>query len=88
MHRRDLLKIMGMAVAAGILPVLATYSEKNKLERFVRGKLRAADFEIGYCEGFRFIETQQLPDWPKPEQPKGRQKVDAFIHRKLGHYGF
>ena len=41
------------------------------------------NFDIGYMEGFRFIESPNIP-----EPPRARQKMDAFIHRKLGHYGF
>ena len=88
MNRRDFLKIMGMAAAAGGLPVLVTYSEKNKLGRFVRGKLHPAqvrDMEIGRYESFRFIVSPPTIGAIAQEPPRG---VNAFIHRRGGHYGF
>lgn len=42
------------------------------------------NYEIGCLDGFRIIESSPL--MPPPEPP--RQKVDAFIHRRGGHYGF
>lgn len=43
-------------------------------------------YEIGRIDGFRIYESPPFKDWPQPERP--RQKVNAFIHRRAGHWGF
>lgn len=40
-------------------------------------------WETGMLEGFKIIESPNIPEPPRP-----RQNVNAFIHRKAGHYGF
>jgi hypothetical protein len=95
MDRRDFLKTITGAIAGGTYVVIVSRLDDpnswtaDNIET-VRGMLEATKDrdppQMGRLDGFRFIESPSVHDWPQPERP--RQKVNAFIHQRAGHYGF
>lgn len=80
MNRREFLKLCVTAVAGNAVLVMSRVDDPKNWNYEM---IDVTPSSIGRLEGWRFIVS---PSIPEPARP--RQKVNAFIHRKAGHYGF
>jgi hypothetical protein len=75
--------ILGSALE-GITQIL--YDSGVQVKIFSLDDPDHGNYQLGRIDGFRIIESPPMMPPPAPE--RARHSVSAFIHRKLGHYGF
>jgi len=83
MDRREFMKASIASLTAACVPIVVF----SRADDPTHWSSTLYESEIGRFEGFSYYENRPL-GMPEPEKPRARQNVNAFIHRKAGHYGF